>query len=80
MTRATSCLSLTNFAVCEQTTLDGMSETEAAERELVAEYERQLARQLEPELVSVHNDASEEVVTAAAKPNSPNWHIEFERV
>ena len=57
-----------------------MSETEAAERELVAEYERQLARQLEPELVSVHNDASEEVVTAAAKPNSPNWHIEFERV
>ena len=57
-----------------------MSETEAAECELAAEYERQLARQLEPELVSVHNDASEEVVTAPAKPNSPNWHIEFERV
>jgi hypothetical protein len=57
-----------------------MSETEAAECELAAEYERQLARQLEHELVSVHNDASEEVVTAPAKPNSPNWHIEFERV
>ena len=57
-----------------------MSETEAAERELAVEYERQLARQLEHELVSVHNDASEEVVTAPAKPNSPNWHIEFERV